>query len=432
MKKKFISIFLLILISTVFFNQLTTGEEAFLETDNLKTTKDNSFSAKDKIVDMLDKINYSLVCHYHQKLMSFGPRYTGSENCSAAGDYIYNAFDDIGLEVRFHHWQFNGFKSRNIEATLEGTQENSSIFIISAHYDCTPGSLGANDDASGVAAVLALADIMSDYSFNNTIRFLAVSGEEVGTYGSFCYAKDAYNNKDNIRAVLNLDMIGYANSTEGGKTLRYHFSKRSEWIVDSSQKIAESYEHIIGMKVEGRPNYRGSDHQAFIDYGYDAVWIAHVDSYPWANTPGDTPDHLNWSYQVNATKLMLVILSEMADEKIDLEIYLRKPFEGYAYIFGRAFFKLDFLGKYWFSNLRGATFLLGKTEAEAEVITDEEIEYVVFCINNDFISFDSEPPYKCVIKYRFGTLFGNYILRVYAYSKSGNVAVDEMDIIAFS
>ena len=210
MRKKLISIFLLILMLTVFYNQIAIAKKTgYITTiSDTELTKFKDLTVQDKIVDMLDKINYSLVYHYHQKLMSFGPRYTGSKNCSDAGDYIYNAFDDIGLEVSFHHWQFNGFKSRNIEATLEGTQENSSIFIISAHYDCTPSSLGADDDASGVAAILALADVMSGYYFNNTIRFLAVSGEEVGTYGSFCYAKDAYKNKDNIRAVLNLDMIG--------------------------------------------------------------------------------------------------------------------------------------------------------------------------------------------------------------------------------
>jgi len=63
---------------------------------------------------------------------------------------------------------------------------------MSARYDCTSGSLGADDDGSGVAAVLASASIMSHYAFNHTIRFIAFSGEEVGTYGSFTYAKEAY------------------------------------------------------------------------------------------------------------------------------------------------------------------------------------------------------------------------------------------------
>lgn len=434
MKKKPIGVFLIILILIIFLNPVYNAEKAEFNIfkKNLEKTGFNEFEVKDKIVEMLEKINYSLVHNYHQKIMDFGPRYTGSENCSQAGDYIYGAFNKTGLKVRFHHWQYAGFQSRNVEATLEASEKNASIFIISAHYDCTPGSLGADDDGSGVAAVLALADVMSSYSFNNTIRFVAFSGEEVGTYGSFCYARDSYKNGDNIKAVLNLDMIGYANSSEGGKKVRFHFPKRSEWMVNSAKKIVGNYENIIDMKVEGRPNYRGSDHQAFIDYGYDAVWIAHTDGYPWANSPEDIPDHLNWSYQVKATKLLLIILSEMADEKLDIEIYLKKPYEGYVYMFGKPFFKLDILGRIWYSNLRGITFLFGKTKAEAEVITDEKVENVVFCINNDFIQWDSTPPYTCEIKNRYSSLFGKNILRVYAYSESGKVAVDEMDIIVFS
>lgn len=432
--KKIISILLLILLLSVFLNIGATAEKAGFHTtiNNLELPKFNNFEAENKIIEMLDKINYSLVCHYHQNLIDFGPRYTGSENCSQAGDYIYNTFNKTGMEVCFHHWQYDGFKSRNIVAKLDGNEKNSSVYIVSAHYDCTPGSLGADDDASGVAAVLALADVMSNYSFNHTIKFVAFSGEEVGTYGSFCYARDAYKNGDKIKAVLNLDMIGYANSSKGGKIIRFHFSKRSEWIVDSAQDIAKRYEDLLDMTVEGRPNYRGSDHQAFVDYGYDAVWIAHRDGYPWANSPEDTPDHLNWSYQVKATKLLLVVLSEMADEKRDMEIYLKKPYEGYVYLLGKPIYELNILGKFWSLNLRGTTILFGETEAVAEVITDEKIEYVVFCINNDFIGYDYKKPYSCKIKNRFIPLFGKNILRVYAYSESGTVAEDQMDIIVFT
>ena len=204
-------------------------------TVNAKSTSLNASIISEKmnlsVVDMIQSINHTLVYDYHQALMSFGPRYTGSKNCSDAGNYLYDSFQSMGLNTEKTIWNFKGFSSYNIEATIEGTHPNKAIFIMSAHYDCTEDSLGADDDGSGIAALLAIANVMSKYSFNNTIKFVAFSGEEVGTYGSFSYARDAYRDEENIRAVLNVDMIGYANSIEGGKKIRFHSQKRSEWIV---------------------------------------------------------------------------------------------------------------------------------------------------------------------------------------------------------
>jgi len=380
------------------------------------------------VVEMIQQINEPLVFYYHDNLMKFGARYTDTINCTLAGQYIYNEFEEMGLDVAFHEWQYDGFNSRNVVGTLHGSDPASNaIFIMSAHYDCTPGSLGADDDGSGVAAVLATAKILSQYSFNHTIRFVAFSGEEVGTYGSFTYARDAYNNGDNIVAVINLDMIGYANTVEGGKILRFHQPERSVWIAEYAATVAEKYIDLIDMSIELRPNYIGADHQAFIDYGYDGVWIAHHDGYPWANTPEDTPEHLNWTYQTKATKLLLAIMAEIALKPIDVQVVLTSPYEGYGYFFNRPIIHLD-LGRQWYKGLRGMTAILGRAVAGAEVYTDEEIEYVVFCIDGNFMSFDSEPPYEWKIQGKHYPPIGKIQLKVYAYTTTGKVATDEMDV----
>jgi hypothetical protein len=384
------------------------------------------------IVDMIEQIDESLVFHYHDDLMGFGSRYTGTINCTLAGQYIFNEFGKMGLDVEFHDWKYDRFESRNIVATLHGNDNQSNaIFIMSAHYDCTPGSLGANDDGSGVAAVLATAEILSQYSFNHTIRFIAFSGEEVGTYGSFSYAHDCYRGGENIVAVINADMIGYADTEQGGKFLRIHFPERSEWISDFAISIADKYMDIIDLAIEKRPNYIGADHQAFIDYGYDGVWIAHHDGYPWGNTPEDTPDHLNWTYQTKATKLLLAIIAEIAQKPIDIQIVLTTPYEGYGYVFNRTIIPLD-LGRYWYKGLRGITLIFGRAYASVDVYSTEEIEYVVFCIDDNFIFFDSEPPYEWKIQGKHYPPIGKITLKVYVYTMSGKVATDEMDIRIFT
>ena len=386
------------------------------------------FSSTADIIEMIDQVDESLVFYYHDKLMSFGARYTRSINCTLAGQYIYEEFEKMGLPVEFHEWKFDGFHSRNVVATLNGADPTSNaIFITSAHYDCTPGSLGANDDGSGVAAVLAAAKIMSQYSFNHTIRFIAFSGEEVGTYGSFTYARDAYKRGDNIIAVINPDMIGYADTTEGGRIIRFFHPERSAWIVDFATTVSEKYMDLIDLSVEPIPNYRGADHQAFVDYGYDGVFIAHHDGYPWGNSPEDTPDRLNWTYQVKATKFLLAVMAEIAIKPIDVQIILKTPYEGCGYFFNRPIIPTHF-GRYCFNEIRGTTIILGRAIASVDVISNEEIKFVIFCVDNNFIVWDSAPPYEWKIQGKHYPPVGRHKLKVYAHTTSGKVASDEMDI----
>jgi hypothetical protein len=425
MKKTLLSIFLIAIFIGSVLSQSTISQT--IETDSIIT---NNF--ENLIIEMVNKINNSQIKKYHNDLMDFGARFTGSENCTMAGDYIYNEFQKMWLEVEFHNWEVGRFKSRNVVATLKGQDEKfNAVYIFSAHYDCTPGSLGADDDGSGVAAVLAVANILSKYQFNHTIKFIAFSGEEVGTFGSFAYAEDAYNRGENIIAVINPDMIGYADTTEGGNILRFFYPERSYWIAKEAKVIGEKYYDLIEINIETLPNYIGADHQAFIDYGYDGVWIAHRDSYPWGNTPEDTPEKINFTYLEKATKFLLAFLVESANRAMDVQIMLKNPLEGTGYLFDTPIFDLS-LEKHWYRELRGITLILGGAVAKAEVISNQDISYVIFCINNNFMYWDSTPPYEWEIEGKHFPPIGKVKLRVYAYTKSGNFATDEMDIIIFT
>lgn len=177
------------------------------------------------IIEMIQRINESMLFSFHHGLMKFGPRYTGTVSCNLAAQYIYGTFQDMGLPVEYYDWKYGGFTSRDVVATLNGTDPNSTAeYILCGHYDTVRGAPGADDDGSGSAAVLAIASVLSHYRFNHTIKFITFSGEEVGTYGSFTYAREASYRGDNIVAVLNMDMIGYANTVEGGGS--FGFTRR--------------------------------------------------------------------------------------------------------------------------------------------------------------------------------------------------------------
>lgn len=385
------------------------------------------------IIEMINQISTSLLYEYHYGLLKFAPRYTGSINCALAAQYIYDSFEQMGLAVQFHEWQYDGFHSKDVVATLPGTDPNSNAeYILCAHYDTIAVSPGADDDGSGTAAVLAIASVLRNYQFNHTIRFITFSGEEVGTYGSFTYARDAYFRGDNIVAVLNMDMIGYASTTEGGRVLRFFPPERSRWIAEHASSIAEKYNEIVDMHIVTLPGYRGADNQAFIDYGFDGVWIAHQDGYPWGHSTDDTADKLNWSYYEKATKLMLAITAEFAQKQIDVQVVLHRPYEGYTYLFKRPILESSF-GKKWFSSLRGLTIILGgKAVAVAEVFSTEPIQYVIFCIDGYFMYWDSEPPYEWTIQGWFYPIVGKHVFDVYAYTTTGKIASDEMDIFILS
>ena len=384
------------------------------------------------IIEMINSVNEYRALYFFQNLLSFGIRYTGTDNCTLASNWIYNEFEEMGLEVEFHEWKFNKFESRNVVATLPGSDPSSNaIFILCAHYDTIKISPGANDDGSGVVAILCIAEILSNYSFNHTIKFITFSGEEVGTYGSFTYARDSYKKGDNIVAVLNLDIIGYAETIEGGKIIRFFHEEPSTWISEFAKTISEEYKDYVDMTVESLPNYPGADNQAFVDYGYEGVWIAQHDSNWVGHSENDTLEHINITYQIKSTKLMLAILTELAIKPINIQVILRAPFEAKLYFQNFPVINLPF-ADWYFQRLRGITIAIGRPIAIAETICKENIKYVIFVIDDMFIVWDSTPPYEWKIQGKFYPLIGRHTLKVYAYSESNEYDVDQMDIIFFT
>lgn len=383
------------------------------------------------IVTMLNQVNESLISYYLEELVQFGPRFTGSESCSNAAQYIHDEFKLLGLDVYIDPWNYIRYQCQNVIATLNGTNPNSdAIFIICAHYDTTENSPGANDDGSGVAAMLAIANICSQYSFNHTIRFIAFSGEEVGTYGSHAYAKKAYEKGENIRAVLNLETFGY--TSNGGTELFLLKTERTEWISHFSQEIAEQYYQFCNLTIIPNGN-RPCDHQAFLEFGYDAVQYVQLnrDDYP-LHTPEDSLDKINYSYLVNVTKLILAITVELVNKRIDIQIRIITPYEGFFYIMDKPIIRLPGFNIRG-SGLRGMTYILGKTIVRVNISTKSDIGSVFFCIDgfSDFYSECTQPPYEWKIQKSIWSRFplkGKHTISVYVWTKDGKVAYDEMDI----
>lgn len=371
------------------------------------------------IESMLSQINEEMLEYYLTKLVSFS-RYTGSEGCWKAEEWTYNEFISMGLDVEYQEWKMGGYKDRNVIATLKGRDD--FIIVIGAHIDAVKDSQGADDNGSGVAAVLAVAKVLSQYEFLHTIRFLIYSGEEVGTYGSYNYARQAYEDGDKIIAVLNPDMVGFANTSKGGKYIRFFEAERSKWLTDFSINVSKIYYDLIGLNIERVPNYPGSDHQAFIEYGYDAVFIAHYDGYAYSNSPLDTIDKINFTYEKKAARLFAAIVATLANRQINTYVQIIEPKEGYLYVFNRPI--LPIICRTWYLGLRGMTIVVGNVNIIAEAYGN--VEKVIFCIDDRMMKWDHSPPYEWKLN---AFVFWKHKIKVYAYGDE--VAKDEMDIIAF-
>jgi hypothetical protein len=252
-----------------------------------------------------------------QSLQDFMTRYASTTNCEASGEYLYGAFSALGLDdVHFEPFTFSTYTSRNVVAEKTGETYPDDIFIICAHYDSTsPDRLtlapGADDNASGTAAVLEAARILAAFPLDFTVRFIAFSAEEWGLYGSQAYATAARQAGERIIGVVNLDMIAYADALP--EDLQIIVNGPSTWLANLFLGAAASY-GIVGATMTVDASIVYSDHSPFWDNGYPALLA--IEDYPLNNpyyheTP-DTLDKLNLEFFTTATRASLGLLAGLA------------------------------------------------------------------------------------------------------------------------
>jgi Zn-dependent M28 family amino/carboxypeptidase len=137
----------------------------------------------------------------------------------AAQEYIEATWRGQGYEIVTQAYSVNGVRSANLEVTRTGVRYPEQIILIGAHYDSVYGSPGANDNGSGVAALLELSRLLVGIEPDKSVRFVAFTNEEPPFYatdqqGSAVYARDARQRGDDIRFMVALETIGsYSNVT---------------------------------------------------------------------------------------------------------------------------------------------------------------------------------------------------------------------------
>ena len=310
MKKKIIGIFVMTLLII----------------PTLNVTGNIVEGVNEDVVSMIEELDENLFLGYLEDFVAFGPKVTGTTECYEAGTYLHNQFESMGLDVRYQNWSYDELQDRNIEAVLHGTDEESEeIYIISAHFDTVSESPGADDDGSGVATVLSAANILNQYSFNHTIKFVLfsgeerytlLSGEEKGLLGSREYAKEVFENNDNIIAILNVDTIGYANSEFESSNICICENTASQWLTNFIDSTSQKYYDYFNIKLNRLGPWEYSDNVAFWEYGYNGIHLVEIANNPNYHTANDTIENMNLDYAVRNSKLILASLAELANSNI--------------------------------------------------------------------------------------------------------------------
>ena len=176
---------------------------------------------KDRILTDLRRLTGEVPICTDNGCYTITDRLTGGEGLKWAKDYIYKELTDVGYSVEFQDWSLEGKADQNLIVRKPGIFFPGEEVYFVAHLDGAKKGAGsqfpaADDNASGAVDILELARIMSSYSFSRTLVLFFSTGEEQGALGVRSYLNKLTPEKlSSIRAVVNIDMIGYDNDRDG-------------------------------------------------------------------------------------------------------------------------------------------------------------------------------------------------------------------------
>jgi PKD repeat protein len=236
---------------------------------------------------------------------------TSGTPISKATQYVYEFLKKLTnmTSVTYHNWTSGSYSGRNVVAEKRGDTNPNEIVLVVAHMDDMPtGSTapGADDNASGSAAVMAMAEMINKVPHRRTVRFVLFTGEEQGLLGSAAYANSVAG--QNIVAVFNMDMISYEG--DGDPVMELHTRQTSNPGYAADREIADLFVWVVenyGLsdKLDAKILTDGesrSDHASFWNKGFAAVLAIEDmtnDESPYYHQVGDKYSTINPEYFKN-------------------------------------------------------------------------------------------------------------------------------------
>jgi hypothetical protein len=348
----FISLFLFTLtnspISLFPFIDVAAKSEVSTIPSLLKITAesdaDNSINISQDIIDEVNSANLERTV---RDLSSFHTRHTESEFIDDIAFWLVEKLQPICGDgnVDIHNFTHIPDENNNIDGKQEEGEKlpsyhlknivcekpgsTNNTIIISAHYDSrmedinnsTARAPGADDNASGVSALLEVARVISNVSLNHSILFVLFSGEEQGKWGSTSYADHIDETDVDLDLLINLDMVGFSSQGINDFLIEYDNGNVVQDNDKFSQAIARFIKEDIATQYINLNTTFGilqnTDYLPFEELGYTVIGFHDngVTTNPNHHKSTDTPDTLDYEYLASVTELILTTILSL-DELI--------------------------------------------------------------------------------------------------------------------
>ena len=284
---------------------------------------DASWSSKNKRIDpdiasLTAQVDPSRLSAAISGLTGFRTRYTFSSSIVEVQKWLRSCFIELGYtagdDVNFQPFQLaNAPPQQNILCGLDPTRE-PGVVLICAHYDSlseNPNELapGADDNASGVAAILELARLLRDVPLRRRPYFVCFGAEEQGLFGSRACAEIAVQENWKITAVINLDMVGWSGNVAERRVIVEYDQGNREPTNDAASKafglmMAQAAADYTNLDVEHTDIY-SSDYMPFEAKGFPCIGAFDGEGYPHYHRTTDTLNKIDFEYLADVTKMVL-------------------------------------------------------------------------------------------------------------------------------
>ena len=274
----------------------------------------NEFS-RDSLVKTVRELSGedSVVINGSKTIIKYRAAYMGF---NLTENYLIERLSKYNLNVETYKYSINGL---NIFATQKGTKYPGETFIVGAHHDGT-ARYSADDNASGVAAVMETARILSKINLDYTIIYAFWDEEEAGLWGSTYHAKQAKANGQTFKGIINMDMIGYDSNNDRKFDIHVNQYPSALSLADSVINIINRYHLNLDPQIINPGTDRG-DHYAYWKQGiYNAIAygerIFTDDPNPAYHTDNDRINIFNIPYFAEIAKMTVGLMTTLANPSV--------------------------------------------------------------------------------------------------------------------
>ena len=292
------------------------------------------------VQEIVDQVDSNRILANLEFIEGIRHRNVNVSHLEAVKDTIEQRFVDANLETVREDFPYSGYTAQNIIGSLEGSLHSDSTYIIDGHFDTVDDSPGADDNGSAIAGLLEAARVLAPYQYNKTLRFIGFDLEEEGLLGAFNYTAEDIPDREIIKGVFNLEMIGYYTEEPNTQAFPAGFELlypdvqaeleaddfRGNFITNigdqNSIPLMEAYDeaaanYVPELKVISiaapeswtvlTPDFGRSDHAAFWLSNRPALMLTDGSEFrnPYYHSPNDLLETLDFTFMSNVVKAVV-------------------------------------------------------------------------------------------------------------------------------